>query len=94
MQERDFSIFGSPGGGRSGAPPKREGTNLMRMRIDISDLPTIVCSECESILWERCMVLKKLSTLQSPTGKDEIIPVDVICCKKCGKLLQPEEVGV
>jgi hypothetical protein len=31
-------------------------------------------------------MVKKVSSLLSPTGKEEIVPADVIICKSCNKI--------
>lgn len=52
------------------------------------DSPNIVCS-CGSKIFTEAIVLKKVSALLSPTGKDELYPIPVYVCAKCGKI--PEE---
>jgi hypothetical protein len=59
-----------------------------KMRItpdQIANSQTIECA-CGNKLFEEGMIFKKLSPIISPTGREEIFPIQVIVCKKCGKI--------
>jgi ribosomal protein S27AE len=43
------------------------------------------CPNCGSYFFKEVSVLKKLSALLSPTGKDEIVPLPIWVCEKCGE---------
>jgi hypothetical protein len=43
----------------------------------------MMCSKCESKVFAPAVVLKKLSALLSPNGKETMIPVQVFMCAKC-----------
>ena len=51
----------------------------------IADSLTVTCP-CGNKLFEEGIVFKKLSPLISPSGKEEYFPIQVIVCKKCGKV--------
>lgn len=55
------------------------------IKVDLSQTPWIEC-EGGNLVWESGMLFKKLSPLVSPTGKEELIPAEVVICKKCGKV--------
>ena len=55
------------------------------IKIDLSSTPWIKCEE-GNLLWDSSMLFKKLSPLMSPSGKEELIPAEVIICRKCGKV--------
>jgi len=57
----------------------------------IKNFKTVTCS-CGSMIFEEAIILKKISPLVSPTGKEEIQPIDVLVCKKCGKV--PKELNI
>lgn len=57
------------------------------LRLDLSETPWIKC-EGDNMLWETSMLFKKLSSLMSPSGKEELIPAEIVVCKKCGKVPQ------
>ena len=55
------------------------------LKVDLTKEPWIKCPD-GNMLWESVMLFKKISPLLSPTGKEELIPAEVIICKKCGKV--------
>lgn len=56
-----------------------------KLKVDLSQAPWVKC-ECGNELFNPGMMFKKLSSLLSPTGKDELIPVDIVVCSVCGKI--------
>jgi uncharacterized Zn finger protein len=54
--------------------------------IDLDDLIPIKCKKCSHITFKQVVILNKLSALISPTGKDEIIPIEIFVCEKCGEI--------
>jgi len=40
--------------------------------------------ECGGILFQEKVTFKKISSILSPTGRDEIVPMPVIVCDNCG----------
>ena len=46
---------------------------------------TLTC-DCGGMIFEIGMVLKKISPIISPSGKEETYPLEVLVCKKCGKV--------
>jgi hypothetical protein len=57
----------------------------------IKNFKTITC-ECGGMIFETGVILKKISAIISPSGKEEMYPLEVLVCKKCGKV--PEELNV
>jgi hypothetical protein len=56
-----------------------------KLKIDLSGTPWVKC-EAGNILWDSSMLFKKLSAILSPSGKEELLPAEVIICKTCGKI--------
>ena len=52
--------------------------------IDLTHAKTVSCDNCECKAFKQTMMLKKLSSLMSPTGEEAIIPVGVFACEACG----------
>lgn len=52
---------------------------------------TITC-DCGGMIFEQGIVLKKFSAIVSPSGKEEVYPMEVLVCKACGKV--PSELNV
>ena len=48
--------------------------------------PNVVCPDCGSKIFIEAAVLKKLSPILSPSGKEEIVPIPVFACAKCGNI--------
>lgn len=51
--------------------------------------PNVVCPKCGSKLFREVVVLKRISSIISPTGQEEIVPVPMYACIDCGEI--PEE---
>lgn len=56
-----------------------------KIRVDLSQAPWVGC-ECGHNLFSSGIMFKKLSSILSPTGKEELIPVEVVICQKCQKV--------
>ena len=67
--------FGDGGGG----PPTLD-------NVDLSNAKTLECEECGCKGFKQTMMLKKLSPLLSPNGKEAIIPVAAFACEACGHI--------
>ena len=46
-----------------------------QVQVDLKQADTIKCKSCGNYLFIQSFVLKKLSSLVSPTGKEEMIPI-------------------
>jgi len=53
--------------------------------MNVDDLPWVSCS-CGGMLFDSAVMVKKVSALLSPSGREEIVPAEVIVCKSCGKI--------
>lgn len=51
--------------------------------------PNVVCPNCGNKIFVEAAILKKLSPILSLTGKEELYPIPVFVCSKCGTV--PEE---
>lgn len=60
----------------------------LKMKITpemMKNFKTLTC-DCGGMLFEPGWFFKKLSPLVSPTGKEELYPIEVLICKSCGKV--------
>ncbi len=58
----------------------------MRISIDkIKDAKIVNCS-CGGVMFSEKTMFKRLSAFISPSGKEELYPLQVIICDKCGKV--------
>lgn len=58
-----------------------------QVKVDLGQADTIKCKSCGNYLFIQSFVLKKLSPLVSPTGQEEMIPIQVFSCGNCGAVL-------
>ena len=65
---------------RFGGPPPQQ----PQMNVDISKAEDIVCESCGNYTFTQVMLMKKVSALMSPTGKDAVVPIPTFACNACG----------
>ena len=51
--------------------------------LDLSKATNIKCEVCLNSTFKQTLMLKKMSALVSPDGKETIIPMAVFACEKC-----------
>ena len=74
--------------------PGKDGVTLDN--IDLTHAATLECEKCGCVGFKQTMMLKKLSPLVSPTGKEALIPVAAFACESCShinKEFREAEVG-
>ena len=57
-----------------------------KMNIDLNEVDNITCDECKGEHFSPTFVIKKLSPLMSPSGKQTLIPLQIFKCNKCGHI--------
>ena len=58
----------------------------LQQSIDMSKATSIKCEKCEGSTFKQTLLLRKLSSLVSPTGQETIIPMAVFACEACGNV--------
>mgnify|MGYP004454290819 FL=1 len=58
--------------------------NMTPAGINYASTDPLTCDACESEVFQPAFVLRKVSALVSPTGKETIVPVQLFACIKCG----------
>ena len=58
-----------------------------KVQVDLKDAETMTCGKCDNKIFIQGYVIKKISAIISPTGKEVIAPVQVFNCGNCGELL-------
>ena len=56
------------------------------VKVDLKQADTIKCDDCGNYLFIIAHVIKRISPIISPTGKEALIPVQVYSCGNCGKV--------
>ena len=62
-------------------------------QIDLSDAETMPCQKCGNSIFIQGYVIKRISAIVSPTGKEMIAPVQVFNCGNCGEMLPLADVN-
>ena len=62
-----------------------------QVKVDLQDAETMVCQKCENPVFIQGYVIKKISAIVSPTGKEVIAPIQVFNCGNCGEMIPLQE---
>jgi len=54
------------------------------INVDLSKCPNLECPQCKGTHFVSLLVIKKISAVLSPSGKDELVAVEIFKCVKCG----------
>ena len=54
------------------------------MNVDLSKADDIMCDKCGNYTFEQVTLMKRMSALISPTGKEAIVPIPTFACNACG----------
>ncbi len=68
-------------------PPKFAGSpppQAARQQVDISLATDLKCDDCGNYTFVEVLLLKMLPALVSPTGKNELVPIQTMSCNRCG----------
>ena len=53
------------------------------MKLSFDQTEPVKCEKCDNETFTPAFMLRKVSALVSPTGKDTILPVQLFACAKC-----------
>ena len=62
-----------------------------QVKVALQDAEPMVCQKCENPVFIQGYVIKKISAIVSPTGKEVIAPIQVFNCGNCGEMLPMKE---
>ncbi len=62
-----------------------------QVQVDLKDADTMKCQSCGNSIFIQGYVIKKISAIVSPTGKEVIAPIQVFNCGNCGEMLPMKE---
>lgn len=54
------------------------------INLDLSNAQDITCENCGNYTFQEVVLMKKVSALVSPTGKEAIVPIPTFSCNACG----------
>lgn len=69
--------------------PNQQG--MQQININPEDTTAILCDKCQSEFFIPVYMLRKVSALLSPSGREEMIQVPVMACANCGKPNMPDK---
>ena len=52
--------------------------------VDLSNADNVKCNECDNETFVPAFIIKQVSALMSPTGKETLVPIQLFKCSKCG----------
>ena len=58
-----------------------------QINIDLSQTSELACDKCGNKTFQIVFLMRKVSALLSPYGKESIIPIQVFECSSCGNIL-------
>ena len=69
-------------------PQRKFAQQQQNVQVDLSKADTVKCDdpECNNILFIQSTIIKRLSAIVSPTGKEALVPIDVYSCGNCGRV--------
>lgn len=66
-----------------------------KVNMSLQDTIKVLCEECQNNVFQEGLVIRKVSSILTGTGKPGFIPIPVFACNKCGHVNQeflPQEV--
>jgi uncharacterized Zn finger protein len=54
------------------------------VNLDLSNAQDVVCDNCGNYTFTEVVLMKRISALVSPTGKEAIVPIPTFSCNACG----------
>lgn len=60
--------------------------NPPQMNVGYEQTDSIVCEKCEGEVFVPAFLLRKVSALVSPTGKETVLPVQLFACANCNHI--------
>lgn len=55
-----------------------------KVNIDLSSAQDVTCDNCGNYTFQEVALMKRISALVSPTGKEAIVPIPTFSCNACG----------
>jgi len=58
----------------------------MRLTMDQIKISKQVTCDCGSAMFSEKLMFKRISSIISPSGREELYPMQVVVCESCGKV--------
>ncbi len=70
--------------GLDGQTAGNQGPSKANMSVNILDQETVKCLECDGVIFEQVIVLKKINKVLVGAPHDQIVPIQLFRCMDCG----------
>ena len=60
--------------------------NKQQQKLNPDLAKSIVCEKCDGTIYSVIFFIKRISALVSPTGKDQVFPIQTFECRGCGHI--------
>ena len=60
--------------------------NPTQMNVSFDQTNPIICEKCEGEVFVPAFLLRKVSALVSPSGKDTVLPLQLFACISCNHI--------
>jgi hypothetical protein len=60
--------------------------NQPHMNVGFGQTEPIICEKCEGEVFVPAFLLRKVSALVSPSGKETVLPVQLFACASCNHI--------
>lgn len=67
------------------------GEQPAQMNLNVMELDNLRCEHCNNQVFQPLFIIKKISALQSPSGKESLAPMQIFACTNCGMV--PNQLG-
>lgn len=54
------------------------------VNLDLTNAQDVTCDNCGNYTFNEVVLMKRVSALVSPTGKEAIVPIPTFACNACG----------
>lgn len=61
-------------------------TQNQTLDFDVSQAEDVVCSSCGGSIFREVALIKRVSPLVSPTGKETFVPIGTFACVACNHI--------
>ena len=62
---------------------ENQAASVPQPKFDITAAEDVVCEGCENNTFSEVIIIKKVSAIMSPTGKEVMAPIKTFQCAKC-----------
>lgn len=58
--------------------------NKPPVNLDLENAQDVTCDNCGNYTFQEVVLMKRVSAIVSPTGKEAIVPIPTFSCNACG----------